>query len=600
MKRKINILLILLVLFLAPNIIKAETNIKGYVTKNDTLIASKANVTVSGCLNKVNGSYNSNYTAPGKLHCLDSGEEVRILNYDSIITSTTSGCSNGYYKTEYTTTSGVKYTGYVCSDQIKTNIDTSKYEGELSKFPVSYREKLALLKEVHPNWVFTAFNTNIDWNTAIKAESVVGISYIQSTNPLYLSLDEGSYDPLTGKYIQKEAGGFYAANQKTVAYYMDPRNFLDEMNIFQFENLGYNSTYQTKTVVDSILSGTALSQYSNYFMQAATYNGNSVSPISLAARSRQEVVTSSNTLSNSANGSKGYYNFYNLGAWSSCSNPIDCAIDFASGYGGSYTNYNRPWTTPEMAIKGGAKYIADGYINVGQNTLYFQKWDVVNYNGNFNHQYMTNIKAAVNEGKNTWKSYKEMDVLSKQIEFLIPVYNNMPNQASTLPTTVETPPSNNGNSNSGNGTNNSKPAISSIILNAGYKYSGNYLTDVNVGTTAATMINNLKNKGATVTIKTTNSSGTKTISSSEKLGTGDIVIISNGSTSGTYRLVVKGDINGDGKITAVDYVKVKNYIMSSSSLTGSYKESADVNKDGKITAVDYVKIKNYIMGNKTF
>ena len=253
-----------------------------------------------------------------------------------------------------------------------------------------------------------------------------------------------------------------------------------------------------------------------------------------------------------------------------------------------------------MAIKGGAKYIADGYINVGQNTLYFQKWDVVNYNGNFNHQYMTNIKAAVNEGKNTWKSYKEMDVLSKQIEFLIPVYNNMPNQASTLPTTVETPPSNNGNSNSGNGTNNSKPAISSIILNAGYKYSGNYLTDVNVGTTAATMINNLKNKGATVTIKTTNSSGTKTISSSEKLGTGDIVIISNGSTSGTYRLVVKGDINGDGKITAVDYVKVKNYIMSSSSLTGSYKESADVNKDGKITAVDYVKIKNYIMGNKTF
>ena len=48
------------------------------------------------------------------------------------------------------------------------------------------------------------------------------------------------------------------------------------------------------------------------------------------------------------------------------------------------------------------------------------------------------------------------------------------------------------------------------------------------------------------------------------------------------------------------YVKIKNYIMSSSSLSGSYKEAADVNKDGRISAVDYVKIKNYIMGNRTF
>ena len=62
-----------------------------------------------------------------------------------------------------------------------------------------------------------------------------------------------------------------------------------------------------------------------------------------------------------------------------------------------------------------------------------------------------------------------------------------------------------------------------------------------------------------------------------------------------YTAVVLGDANGDGKISAVDYMKLKNHIMENSKLTSSYKEAADVNGDGKITAVDYMKIKNHIM-----
>ena len=92
----------------------------------------------------------------------------------------------------------------------------------------------------------------------------------------------------------------------------------------------------------------------------------------------------------------------------------------------------------------------------------------------------------------------------------------------------------------------------------------------------------------------------KKLVQTKSVGTGDTVTIGNGVTSGKYRVVVKGDANGDGRISAVDYVKIKNYIMSSSSLSGSYKEAADVNKDGRISAVDYVKIKNYIMGDRTF
>ena len=44
-----------------------------------------------------------------------------------------------------------------------------------------------------------------------------------------------------------------------------------------------------------------------------------------------------------------------------------------------------------------------------------------------------------------------------------------------------------------------------------------------------------------------------------------------------------GDVNGDGKITPADYVKVKNHIMGKSKLTGDSLKAADMNKDGKIT-----------------
>jgi len=65
-----------------------------------------------------------------------------------------------------------------------------------------------------------------------------------------------------------------------------------------------------------------------------------------------------------------------------------------------------------------------------------------------------------------------------------------------------------------------------------------------------------------------------------------------------YTIVIKGDVNGDGKIYATDYVKVKNHIMGKSYITGAYLEAADINNDGKIYATDYVLIKNHIMGKK--
>lgn len=68
---------------------------------------------------------------------------------------------------------------------------------------------------------------------------------------------------------------------------------------------------------------------------------------------------------------------------------------------------------------------------------------------------------------------------------------------------------------------------------------------------------------------------------------------SGGGGSTAYK---KGDVNGDGKITSMDYVLVKNHILGIKKLSGAGAKAADVNGDGKITSMDYVLIKNDILG----
>lgn len=581
--RKFNLIATIIVSFLcAPMFINAETNVKGTIIGNDVLIGKNPNTTVSSCLLPTGNSERSKYAEPGVLHCLDTNDEVTILNYDSIIQSTISSCSKGYYyvKSSYPN-DGKNHYGYVCADKIVTSVDTSEYAQEFrnSNIPEIYWNKLALLKKAHPNWKFTGYITNLDWNTVISEEE--GSNAIQSSNPIYLSLESYSYDVATNSYKQLETGGWYFANKPTIAYYMDPRNFMDEKSIFMFENLNYNGTYQTLDVVNKVLQGTALAPYAQTFVDAAQYDGISISPVMLAALSRQEVVVS-NGLSDAANGSsyldKGvFYNFYNYGSYSKCTldnetegHTIQCGLKFA---------YEHGWTTPEFAIKDGAKIIARSYINNGQNTLYLKKFNVTP-NGTYSFQYQTNVKAPYSEGNATANSYSNINgLLDSSFEFIIPVYNNMPENAATLPTTVDNKALEEKKQEQNN------VSVSTSITNAGYSIVGSYLMGTKIGETAANMLSKIGN-GVSVTRDGNNMSG------NESLGTADI-LHANGNS---YRIIVNGDVNGDGSITPADYVRIKNSIMGSSSLSGSFKQAADVNGDGNVTPADYVNVKNYIMG----
>lgn len=350
--------------------------------------------------------------------------------------------------------SGKSYTGYILADNIKVSSD-AEFQQELAQFPASYQSALKELHENYPEWHFAAIKTGLDWNTVIANESKFGKNTIQSNQPKggaagtysapfsYLSTDSGAYDWATDKYTLCDGTNWYTANKEVISYYMDPRNSLTADGIWQFESLAYDSR-QSADVVKSILSNTFMKNgysvtdiatkkvvsgsYVDAFMEAGKINN--VSPYFLSIRSKQEVgLNGSGSTSGTYPGYEGYYNFFNIGAYDSSTGQ---AIANGLKYASTGTTYNRPWTNPYKAILGGSQYIASSYIAKGQNTVYFQKFNVV-YSPYYAHQYMTNVQAPTSEAKNTYTSYNNMGILKDSFVFYIPVYENMPSSPCKLP-----------------------------------------------------------------------------------------------------------------------------------------------------------------------
>jgi len=324
---------------------------------------------------------------------------------------------------------------------LKTVEDIEKYVDKY-KYP-GYKEKLLALKKANPNWKFTLYHTGLDWNTVIYNE----------TKGLHSrSLVQGK----TGEWFCEEcgtkvydAGGWMCASEKAVSYLMDVRNYLNETCIFQFEELSYNPDTYTIYGIEKVLNGTFMYQksireyynnpefeditFSEAIMEAANSSG--ASPYYLAARIRQEIgINGSDSIYGTYKGYEGYYNFYNIGA-NSGEDPIGNGLKYASNT--TMGKYLLPWNDPAKAIKGGAIWIATNYIAVGQDTLYFQKYDVVNNRtALYNHQYMQNIFAARNEGYTTYLTYSKLGLLDNNYNFIIPLYENMPQTLSAQPKDV--------------------------------------------------------------------------------------------------------------------------------------------------------------------
>lgn len=302
---------------------------------------------------------------------------------------------------------------------------------KLNNYP-GYTELINKLKEAHPEWNFRILYTGLDWNQVIKNEAAHGRNLVSKTRT------SAWICPICGDTAY-DNGSWRCASEAAISYFMDPRNSLNETYIFQFEALSYNKDIQTIEGVNEILKDVKYMQtekitytktdktegviektYAQVIMEAAQEAN--VSPYHLAARIRQEQGTG-DAPTIIANGKHpnftGYYNFFNIKASGNTeAEIITNALTYAK---------SKELTDPEKSIKEGAKFLAKNYISTGQDTLYLQKFDVDDSDGALYYfQYMQNISASKSEGVEVRESYEKLGILESKMDFIIPVYENMP------------------------------------------------------------------------------------------------------------------------------------------------------------------------------
>ncbi|MGI6580352.1 MAG: cadherin-like beta sandwich domain-containing protein [Saccharofermentanales bacterium] len=305
-------------------------------------------------------------------------------------------------------------------------------------FPYSYRAGLHKLHKKYPNWLFTPIKLNVDFNSALNGQYKPdnSINFVPSTSEDALkSTSSADFNKETNQWIEKERG-WVAASKEIIAHQLDPRNFLDEQHIFQFESLSYNADVQNWQGIRDQLAGTFMDsdEYANIFHNAAATS--LVSPYHLIARVRQEVSPNgSGSSSGTYPGVEGYYNFFNIGAYGA--DPVYEGLVFArDGYKNNPEANERiliPWNTPERSITGGAIFLGRDYINNLQNTLYFQKFDL-RHGPDYWHQYMANVFAPQSEARTMYQAYATQGSLAEPKEFLIPVFTSIPDLPVPYPT----------------------------------------------------------------------------------------------------------------------------------------------------------------------
>lgn len=348
---------------------------------------------------------------------------------------------SGYIQREYVVTQDARlaeWEGQYLSGGIQTSRrGSARGSTVLSSFPKSYQSFIEKLIQAHPNWTFVPMNTNLEWEEVLENEMVDARNLVETYQPdTWKSTDPKDYNMETGEWVIKNGTNWVQASESIVKHYLDPRNFLNEESVFQFEQLTYN-TYHTESGVEKILSGTFMANkkledgsgdgvtYAQAFLKIGKEL--KVSPYFLASRVRQEqgVSGTSSLISGTYPGYKGYYNYFNMGATGIGTEVIISGLTEAKNAG---------WDTRYKALLGGAEKVSSRYIARGQDTFYLQKFDVdPSYDGLYWHQYMQNLLAADSEGKSVQRSYSAMGALDNGFVFKVPVYNNMPSSPCPKP-----------------------------------------------------------------------------------------------------------------------------------------------------------------------
>lgn len=542
----------------------------------------------------------------------------------------------------------------------------------IESFPNSYKPYLQELQRRYPNWSFTALYTGLDWNTVINNENNFGKSLVPK------SYSDSWKNTTPGEYNVEVDDGWVDASRRAVEYTMDPRNFLNYIRVFQFESLSYDQKTNNIDGIEKILYGTEFynrivqyvnslgttytmdRKYSDLILAAGQTSG--VSSYHLASRIKQEVgpFLSHSSISGTVSGYRGLYNFYNIGATSS-SEPMGAiknGLQYArDGKGASQSVRDRyliPWSTKERAITGGGIFIGASYINKGQDTVYLQKFHVVDEGSGelFWHQYMTNILAPYSESKSIYNGYVNTGILANSMSFIIPVYENMPAIPTQNPnisendyiqdnTKVYADVTTTLNLRSGPST--SYEVVASIDRTqvmtrikkgnqAGELWDMVQLSNGMVGyvfhsylkelpqlparETELTIeennilgwdfnnmrVSNIRNEvsekiSADYSVQVYDYNGNR-LSDSNLAGTGAKIrlVNENGTVVKEYQIVLYGDVNGDGKINSIDLLVLQRHILEIENLTGAFAKAGNIIRNGNSpSSVDSLFIQRHIL-----
>lgn len=521
-------------------------------------------------------------------------------------------------------------------------INTSKYPG--------IKEKIQALQKKYPNWSFKILYTGLDWNDVISNEYVG-----HGSSPKNLVYNSSNYQgewvcPVCGNKPY-DNGSWRCASEQAIKYMMDPRNSLNESDIFQFEQL--TSSGSDLGILQSMTRGTFLAGHEQAIINAA--NKNNLNCYYVVARLIQEQGKSGTVLAlgTGYNGQYvGYYNAFNISATGNTKEAILInALTYAKKKG---------WTSLDASIEGGISFLGKQYISQGQNTLYLQKFDVIGNNSSnlYNNQYMTNLLAAENEGLTLRNTYINTNSMALPHTFIIPVYENMPQSECSRPNTNassaitidlvrvnvdSTLNIRNAPNGSATGASLVKDEIVTRIEKATTKVGGTYWDKVRksngtIGYAARETFegenkyklylvpvnensdnnNNGGNDGKNTTkvkidkknniitvvpsaiandildafggpTKITRADGSFLNGGNDLMATGFIV-------EDKYTVVKKGDCNGDGNTNALDAAIILRYNVNQFSLKECYLRAGAISDNNNATALDAAKILRYSVG----
>ena len=315
------------------------------------------------------------------------------------------------------------YAGQYTSSNIN-GIDDDKYPG--------IKSMIKRVEKEHPNWNIKVFYTGLDWDDVISAEHKT-----HGANLVPKNFYTGDWVCSYCKDKEYDSGSWRCASEQALEYMIDPRNSLNSVDIFQFLQLSYMD-FSYKDLKPMVKNCDYLNDDDLLKSIIEIGKDYDVNPYFIVAKIIQEqgegtgvLATGKEYKGNDGVTYSGYYNFFNVKA-----SGKDKAAILTNGY--KYAK-KQGWNTPLKSIKGGVSLIANNYIKYGQNTMYFEKFNVSSTKyDHYTHQYMQNVLGAQNEGTKLRRGLINVGALDGDYTFIIPLYENMPSSACKVPSRTTT------------------------------------------------------------------------------------------------------------------------------------------------------------------